>query len=117
MNAYDKFQQAYIQLLEEAKDIGFKAGTDALTIMQDEMNRLVEDLAKTSELSREELNEIGDYLKKDLEAAAEEMEDSDTVFHEWLNNDLPVIEETLKQYFLQAADPTNLQLMAWRNQK
>ncbi len=117
MSAYDKFEQAYIQLLEEAKDIGFKAGSDAIDIINDEMNRLVEDLAKTSELSREELLEIGDCLKQDLQAAAEEMEDSDNVFHEWLNNDLPVIEETLKQYFLQAADPTNLQLIAWRKQK
>lgn len=61
-------------------------------------------------ITAEEAYEIGEYIKRDVNDAAEYMMDSSTEFYDWLALDIEVIEHKVMQRFLSVADFTRLEL-------
>ncbi len=61
-------------------------------------------------ITAEEAHEIGEYIKRDVNDAAEYMMDSSTEFYDWLALDIEVIEHKVMQRFLSVADLTRLEL-------
>lgn len=62
------------------------------------------------ELSVEEAHEIGEYIKRDINDAAEYMMETSTEFYDWLTLDIEIIERKVVRLFLAVADHTRLQL-------
>lgn len=75
-----------------------------------------EKLAELEQLSEREAMKVSDYLKRDLKDAAEFLQDPGKEFSDWLAIDVQLVEDTLLDMFMKAADQTKLELMQWREQ-
>ena len=63
------------------------------------------------ELTREEAEKIGDYLKRDIVDAAEYLAEPTQELADWLRFDIELIEERLLEMFLSVADRTKVELL------
>jgi hypothetical protein len=73
------------------------------------------DLAKhqavhIGEVTAEEAHEIGEYIKRDINDAAEYMMDASAEFYDWLMLDIEIIERKVMDLFLSVADHTRIEL-------
>jgi hypothetical protein len=75
-----------------------------------------EKMAELEQLSQQEAMKVSDYLKRDLQDAAEFMQEHGKEFSDWLAIDVQLVEDTLLDMFMQAADQTKLELMQWQEQ-
>lgn len=66
----------------------------------------LESLSELQEFSKEEVSNIGDYLKRDLEEAANFMQINGKELKDWLRYDLYMIEGTLGNTFSKMVDET-----------
>jgi len=73
------------------------------------------DLAKSQvvhlgEVTAEEAYEIGEYIKRDINDAAEYMMEASAEFYDWLMLDIELIERKVMELFLSVADHTRIEL-------
>ncbi|MBE9567801.1 MAG: hypothetical protein IMF14_03825 [Proteobacteria bacterium] len=61
-------------------------------------------------ISAEEAHEIGEYIKRDINDAAEHMMEVSDQFYDWLSLDIEVIEYKVIELFLSVADSTRIEL-------
>lgn len=78
--------------------------------LQQRLQAAMEKASELGELTREEAEKIGDYLSRDLEAAADFISDSGKELKDWLRFDLDVVEQELGRLFAQMVDHTRLEL-------
>lgn len=64
----------------------------------------------TGKASAEEAHEIGEYIKRDVNDAAEYMMESSAEFYDWLMLDIELIERKVIELFLSVADHTRIEL-------
>ena len=76
----------------------------------------LESLSELQEFSKEEVRNIGDYLKRDLEDAADFMESNGKELKDWLRYDLYMIEGTLGETFSKMVDETRETLKGLENE-
>ena len=74
------------------------------------------------ELSREEAERIGDYLRRDIEDAAgflagEKIGEKGGELMDWLRLDIDIVEKRLLELFAGVADRTRLELLALEEQR
>ena len=62
------------------------------------------------EISNEEALEISEYIKRDINDAAEYMMEASEEFYEWLMLDIEIIERKVMELFLTVADHTRVEL-------
>lgn len=94
-----------IKHLYETMDDTIHSVADALEISK-------EKTAKNSELSKDELNKVTGYIKRDLETAAHGLpakNDNDSL-SEWFKFDIELIENFALDAFLSVADKTRIEL-------
>ncbi|QEP44586.1 hypothetical protein D5085_16470 [Ectothiorhodospiraceae bacterium BW-2] len=70
----------------------------------------LEKLSELTELTREEIDHLGDYLKRDLHAVVHYLHETGSELESWLQFDMALIEERLADIVAQLADQTQLQL-------
>ncbi len=70
----------------------------------------VETAVELNELSREEAENIGDYLRRDLQDAAEFIVSTEQALADWIRFDLELIEEHLLNMFSMMVDQSRLEL-------
>lgn len=100
---------AYNQMMQVMRDAFEKADTSDMTLQQ------ALDLAKyqavhIGKITSEEAYEIGEYIKRDINDAAEYMMDSSAEFYDWLMLDIEIIERKVMDLFLSVADHTRIEL-------
>ncbi len=61
-------------------------------------------------ISAEEAHEISEYIKRDINDAAEYMMETSDEFYDWLSLDIEVIEYKVIDLFLSVADNTRIEL-------
>ena len=66
--------------------------------------------AEAQSESLEEAEEIGNYIKRDINDAAEYLMETSHEFSEWLMLDIDIIEQKVLELFLSVADKTRLEL-------
>ena len=71
-----------------------------------QIEHALERLSEWGELTREEVDKIGDYLKRDVEDAANFMEINGKELKDWLRYDFYMIEGTLGETFSKMVDET-----------
>lgn len=70
-----------------------------------------EKTSSTSDLTAEEMNQVSNYVKRDLDHAAENLdENSEDSFSEWLKIDIDLIEDFALDAFMDLADKTRVEL-------
>ena len=98
-NDAQKHVHGYNRMLERVKE--FITGADAG--LSAKLNHAVEaakeKASELGELSREESEQIADYLKRDIHDAAEYLSDEGTEMGDWLRFDVELVEDRLADWW------------------
>lgn len=82
--------------------------------LRDALDTAKQQAVEQGELTREEADRIGGYLRRDLESAASYTSQSDEDLGGWLRMDMQLIEDWLWDQFSKAADTTKLEFMQFQ---
>jgi rubrerythrin len=82
----------------------------ATTSLQAHIEAAKEQAVALNELSREEAEHIGDYLRRDLQDAAEFIISTEQALTDWMRFDLALVEESLLDMFSLMVDKSRSEL-------
>jgi len=102
VNVYNQMMASIRQAFDE---------TDTLdSSLQQALDTAKKQAIHLGEVTAEEANEISEYIKRDINDAAEYMMESSAEFSDWLMLDIEVIERKVVDMFLSVADRTRVEL-------
>jgi hypothetical protein len=105
----EKLIHAYNTMMERASEAFEQAG-NGVHNMQQALERAKEKAIELDELTREEADEIADYLKRDFKEAAHYLTDTGLELRDWLHLDIELIEQSLLDLISSVADKTRVEL-------
>jgi hypothetical protein len=105
----DKLVEGYNMMLNRLQQ-AISQAKGAKPALQHGIDAAMEKATELEELSREEAENIGNYLKKDLHDAAAFINRSGKELKDWLNFDMEVVEKELGRRFSEMVDHTRLEL-------
>ena len=100
---------AYNQMMKEMRD-AFEQADQSDMSLQKALDLAKQQSVHLGKVTAEEAYEIGEYIKRDINDAAEYMMDSSAEFYDWLMLDIEVIEHKVIDLFLSVADHTRIEL-------
>ncbi|MDH5357248.1 MAG: zinc ribbon-containing protein [Gammaproteobacteria bacterium] len=101
--AYDKMMHRVEHLLDTAEQ-------QALPVLQKNIEKAKLQAIELKEISKEEAEKIGGYLRRDIQDAADYLERSGKEISTWFNFDLELVEDRLLDVFSKIADRTRIEL-------
>lgn len=101
---------AYNQMMARIKDSIESAEENAVPSLQKAIDMAKKQAIRLGEISMEEAEEIGNYIKRDINDAAEYLMETSHEFSEWLLLDIDIIEQKVLELFLSVADKTRVEL-------
>ena len=104
---------AYNQMMKAMQDAFEQADLCDMSL-QKALNLAKHQAVHLGEVSAEEAHEIGEYIKRDINDAAEYMMDSSAEFYDWLLLDIEIIERKVMELFLSVADHTRIELLQFK---
>ena len=102
IDAYNQMM-ASIRAAFESPDDKDMSLSKAMSMARDEITHL-------TDVTQDEAEEISNFIKRDINDAAEYMMETSSEFSDWLMLDIEVIERKLIDLFLSVADKTRLEL-------
>lgn len=109
----EKLVHAYNVMMERVKTAIDETSEEAGPKVAELVGKAQKKAIELGELSADEAVKIGDYLKRDLDAAADYLASEETEeLIEWLKFDIELIEDRLLEMFLSVADQTKVELLA-----
>ena len=112
----EKLLKAYNVMRAALKSAWQEAEGKALPSLKQAIETAEQKASDLGELSREEIQRLSDYLKRDIHEAADAMADNSKQLADWLEFDAELAESTLTGWVAQVADPTTVELELWREQ-
>jgi hypothetical protein len=109
----DKLVHAYEQMLKQTHEIIEKAQQGATPKFREILDKARENMVELGELTREEADKVSDYVKRDIEDAANYIAETGQDIRDWWRFDLELVEKRMMDMFKQVADQTSLQLAQW----
>ena len=106
----DKMVQAYEEMLKRTQDTLETAEKETIPRFRELLETARDSMVELGELTREEANKVSDYLRRDLEDAANYIAETGQDIRDWWRFDLELIEQRMMDLFARAADQTGLQL-------
>ena len=100
---------AYNQMMKEMRD-AFEQTDPSDMSLQKALDLARHQAVHLGKVTAEEAHEIGEYIKRDINDAAEYMMDSSAEFYDWLLLDIEIIERKVMDLFLSVADHTRIEL-------
>ncbi len=91
----DALEQAYQNMMTQLKAGWELVREQTLPSLKQQVDKVVEKTVELEELSEEEAERVGGYLKRDIEDAAQFIAETDQELRDWLQFDLALIEESL----------------------
>ena len=107
---------AYNQMMQEMRD-AFEQADPSDMSLQKALELAKNQAVHLGEVTTEEAHEIGEYIKRDINDAAEYMMDTSAEFYDWLMLDIEIIERKVMELFLSVADHTRVELEQFRQVK
>jgi len=102
--------EAYNQMMSRVKDSIDTAEATAVPTLQKAIDQARKEAIHLGEVTIEEAEEIGNYIKRDINDAAEYLMETSHEFSEWLMLDIDIIEQKVLELFLSVADKTRIEL-------
>ena len=102
--------EAYNQMMARIKDAIEDAEEKTVPSLQKAIDMAKKQAIHLGEISIEEAEEIGNYIKRDINDAAEYLMETSHEFSEWLLLDIEIIEQKVLELFLSVADKTRIEL-------
>jgi hypothetical protein len=106
----DKHGGAYERMLERTKQLLTETGQEVTPKLQQALDEAKEKTAELGELSREEAEKIGNYLRRDLYDAAEFLAEDRGELRDWLRFDIQLVEDRIVDALSLLVDQTKLEL-------
>lgn len=106
----DKLVEAYQHVIQSLKDNWQSLGDKTKPSLHKALEQAREKLSEWNELSREEIEHISDYVKRDLHEAGEYLHNTGKEFKDWLKDDLAYAETKLASMLAELADSTRTEL-------
>jgi hypothetical protein len=100
---------AYNQMMKVMRD-AFEQSEPNEMSLQKALEQAKHQAVHISKLTAEEAHEISEYIKRDINDAAEYMMDSSAEFYDWLMLDIEIMERKVMDLFLSVADHTRIEL-------
>lgn len=107
---------AYNQMMEDMRNAFKHADPDDMSL-QKALDLARYEAIHIGEVSSEEAQQIGEYIKRDINDAAEYMMDSSAEFYDWLMLDIEIMERKVMDLFLSVADHTRVELEQFKQTK
>lgn len=101
---------AYNRMMARIRDTIETAEAEAVPTLQKAIDMARQEAVRLGEITREEAEAVGNYIKRDINDAAEYLTESSREFTSWLRLDIDVIEKKILEMFLSVADKTRLEL-------
>ena len=102
--------EAYNQMMARIKDAIENTEEKAVPSLQKAIDMAKKQAIHLGEISMEEAEEVGNFIKRDINDAAEYLMETSHDFSEWLMLDIEIIEQKVLELFLSVADKTRLEL-------
>ncbi|MEO5703334.1 MAG: zinc ribbon-containing protein [Gammaproteobacteria bacterium] len=109
-NTSEKLVHAYNRMLERVKVTLEHAEHEALPSIQQHIESAKKKAVELGELTRDEAEKIGVYVKRDLHDAAQYVTSTGKELAAWLSFDLKLIEQRVLDVFSTMVDRTRLEL-------
>ncbi len=109
----DKLVQAYERMLKQTHETIEKAQKESVPKFREMLEKARDNMVELGELTREEGQKVSDYIKRDIEDAANYIAETGQDMRDWWRFDLQLIERRMMDVFTQVADQTSLQLAQW----
>ncbi len=109
-NPSEKLVQAYNRMLERVKAALDHAEQDTLPSIQQHIESAKKKAVELGELTRDEAEKIGIYVRRDLHDAAQYVADTGKELASWLSFDLQLVEQRVLDLFSTMVDKTRLEL-------
>ncbi len=109
----DKLVAAYEQMLKQTHDTIERAQSESVPRLREMLDKARDQFVELGELSREEAQKVSDYVRRDVEDAANYMADTGEDIRNWWQFDVQVMEQRMHEMFAKVADQTSLQLAQW----
>ena len=104
--AYNRMMERIQELMEDAEDKGIPTLEEGI---KQAGNKAVE----LGEITRDEAEEIGRWIKRDMEEASQYLASGGREFAAWLKFDIEQVEKRVLDVLLSVADRTKLELAAF----
>ena len=102
--------QAYTRMLERVRATLGRTEHSPLPRVQGWITEAKDRAVELGELTREEAERVGDYLRRDLVDAADYLGETGRELRDWLRFDLELVEDRLREVFASMVDHTRLEL-------
>jgi predicted RNA-binding Zn-ribbon protein involved in translation (DUF1610 family) len=102
---------AYNQMMHFIRS-AFEGTSSADMTLQEALDKARQQVIHLGEVSAEEAQEISEFVKRDINDAAEYMLETSSDFGDWLMLDIEVLERKIVDMFLSVADRTRIELEA-----
>jgi len=106
---------AYNQMMERVKGALEHAEHETLPTLQKSIDQAKAKAIDLGELTREEADEIGQWLRRDLEDAGYYLASTGSELRDWFRFDIEQVEARLLDLFGQATDRSRLEFLAFEN--
>ncbi|WP_029408159.1 hypothetical protein [Thiomicrorhabdus sp. Milos-T2] len=110
----NKMLKAYRALLNNAKEFVIKAENKSWDTLEESIQKAEQADSELGELSAQEFKQVQDDLQADIKQTAQYLADVDQGIEEFIDMDLPVLEQYLADKALSLADPTEITLLRYR---
>lgn len=110
----NKMLKAYRALLNDAKEFVMKAENKSWNTLGESIQKAEQADYALAELSAKEFKQVQDDLHADLQQTAEYLAEVGQGVDEFIDMDLPILEQYLTDKALSLADPTEITLLRYR---
>ncbi|QAB14709.1 zinc ribbon-containing protein [Hydrogenovibrio thermophilus] len=110
----NKMLAAYRHLLEQAKESMIRADMKSWDLLGQAVEKVQQEESVLEQLTDKQLEQVQEDVKADIHKIAEYLNDFDKGVEEFIDMDLPVIEQYLEEKALSLADPTELMILRLR---
>lgn len=106
----ERLVNAYERMVERALDTLKHAQDDTLPSLKQSLANAARTAVELGELTHEESEKVGAYLRRDLHDAASYVQRTEREFADWLRFDLELVEDRMADVFANMVDHTRLEM-------
>ncbi len=110
MKIEEKLVDAYNTMMKRVHTAIDQAEEKMIPTLEHNLEEAEMRAIELGELTREEAEKVTGYLKRDVEEAARYLQETGDDFSNWIQFDYELIEDAVKEAFMNVADQTKLQL-------
>ena len=107
----DALGEVYEKMFERAVENFHKAEEKSGALFHKLIDEAKEKAVELEEVSREDAEKLSAYIKRDLSDAADDLSETGREFKDWLGFETTLLESSIFDLLLKAADKTTLELL------